>query len=125
MASEGAVRIGRFVVLAEISADATGTVYAAYDPQLDRKIALKVLTASSDAIEVRALARLRHPNVVAVHEVGTHRGERFIAMDLVDGIALRTWLQSPRSWRQIVDVLAQACSALAAAHAAAIVHNAR
>ncbi|HWB78558.1 MAG TPA: hypothetical protein VG755_26520, partial [Nannocystaceae bacterium] len=100
MAREGTVRIGRFVVLAELAADDTGTVYAAYDPQLDRKVALKLMGARTDAIEVRVLARLRHPNVVAVHEVGTHRGERFIAMDLVDGVPLRTWLQSPRSARQ-------------------------
>ncbi len=119
------IRIGRFVVLAELTADPTGTVFAAYDPQLDRKVAVKVLGASTDATdrEARALARLRHPNVVAVHEVGTHRGARFIAMDLVDGVPLRAWLQSQRSSGPILDLLLQTCSALAAAHAVGIVHR--
>ncbi|HWB74671.1 MAG TPA: serine/threonine-protein kinase, partial [Nannocystaceae bacterium] len=124
------VTVGRFVVLAKIGVGAMGTVFAAYDPQLDRKVALKVLVAFADADasdrrdrEARALARLRHPNVVAVHEVGNHRGERFIAMDLVDGVTLRAWLQTPRSWRATLDVLVQAGSALVAAHAAGIVHR--
>ena len=124
------VTVGRFVVLAKIGVGAMGTVFAAYDPQLDRKVALKVLVAFADTDasdrrnrEARALARLRHPNVVAVHEVGNHRGERFIAMDLVDGVTLRAWLQTPRSWRATLEVLVQAGSALVAAHAAGIVHR--
>src|SRR5690349_13568987 len=119
--------IGRFVVLERLRADTTGTLYAAYDPQLDRKVALKMLAgnASSDAIdrESRALAKLRHPHVVAVHEVGIHRGERFIAMDLADGITLREWLRSRRSGRQVLEIFTQAGSALAAAHAVGIVHR--
>ncbi len=121
------VSVGRFVVLSKIGAGAMGTVFAAYDPLLDRKVALKVLGAKlrTDAgdREARALARLRHPNVVAVHEVGSHRGERFIAMDLVDGVTLRAWLQTPRSWRHVLDVLAEAGDALVAAHEAGIVHR--
>jgi eukaryotic-like serine/threonine-protein kinase len=128
--SSDPVSVGRFVVLAKIGVGAMGTVFAAYDPQLDRKVALKVLGAAADTDagerrdrEARSLARLRHPNVVAVHEVGSHRGERFIAMDLVDGVTLRAWLQSPCSWRQVLDVLGEAGSALVAAHTAGIVHR--
>src|SRR5687768_11975662 len=110
--SSDPVSVGRFVVLSKLGAGAMGTVFAAYDPLLDRKVALKVLGAAADTDaadrrdrEARSLARLRHPNVVAVHEVGSHRGERFIAMDLVDGVTLHAWLQSPRNWRQVLDVL--------------------
>jgi tetratricopeptide (TPR) repeat protein len=125
------VTVGRFVILRKLGAGAMGAVFAAYDPQLDRKVALKVLTRSStDDVgearlhrEARALARLRHANVVAVHEVGSHGGERFIAMDLVEGETLREWLATPRPWRAIVDVFIEAGHGLIAAHDAGLVHR--
>ena len=85
-------RCGRFVVLEELGAGAMGQVYAAYDPQLDRRVALKLIRAGGSAElagarsarlvrEARAIARLSHPNVVAVFEVGTVDDEVFIATE--------------------------------------------
>ena len=101
-----------------------GVVYAAYDQRLDRRVALKLLrraAATTDARarllrEAQALARLSHPNVVAVHDVGeTDDGHVFIAMELVEGQNLREWRARAQSWREIVDVfIADAGAALAA-----------
>lgn len=123
--------VGRFVLRDRLGAGAMGVVYAAYDPTLDREVALKLVTVpigDSDALkrverEARALARLRHPNVVTVHEVGSHGGYRFIAMDLVRGEVLRQWLTPERSWRQRMEILWQAGQGLAAAHEAGIIHR--
>src|SRR6185436_1386704 len=73
--------------------------------------------------EGQAIARLRHPNVVVIHDVGTHDGRLFIAMEHVAGSTLRTWLETRHSWREIVDTFAAAGRGLAAAHAAGIVHR--
>jgi tetratricopeptide (TPR) repeat protein len=112
-----------------------GVVYTAYDPQLDRKLALKLLRAltapgaGSRAAarllrEGQALARLAHPNVISVHDVGTHEGQVFVAMELVEGGTLRDWLIStPRPWREILAMFVQAGRGLAAAHAAGLVHR--
>ena len=96
-----------------------GVVYAAYDPELDRKVALKLLQPRADGRddsrgqawllrEAQAMARLAHPNVIAVHDVGTLGGDRvFVAMELVDGGTLRAWLRaSKRTWREVVAVCA-------------------
>src|SRR5688572_22416279 len=102
--------VGRYVVLEVIGAGGMGVVYAAYDPELDRKIALKVLHREErdDAPvrerlllrEAQAMAKLAHPNVVTVHDVGTHDARIFLAMEFVEGTSLRQWLgEAPRSWR--------------------------
>jgi len=113
-----------------------GVVYSAHDPQLDRKIALKLLR--SDAVspeeraplrdrllsEAQAMAKLAHPNVVAVHDVGSFGDSVFIAMELVDGQTLTRWLaERPRRWREVVAVFVAAGRGLAAAHAAGLVHR--
>ncbi len=130
-------RIGRYVVLYRLGRGGMGVVYAAYDPQLDRKVAVKVLrtrahtpgedTQQSEGRmlrEAQALARLSHPNVVAVHDAGLIDGRVFVAMDFVDGETLRRWLKSkPRPTREIIDAYLQAGDALVAAHAAEIVHR--
>ncbi|MBL4687931.1 MAG: serine/threonine protein kinase [Nannocystaceae bacterium] len=126
-----AVTIGRFVVDRRIGSGAMGIVYAAYDPELDRRVALKLLrepdggTLATARIEreARALAKLRHPNVVTVYEVGHHEGDRFIAMDLVDGETLREWLSTRRTYKQILEILIEAGHGLVAAHAAGLVHR--
>jgi len=110
-----------------------GTVYAARDPLLDRRVALKVLHRSpADFPELRervlregrALARLSHPNVVSIYDVGEESGRLFLAMEVVPGETLGAWLRGrSRPWRAIVDVFAQAGRALAAAHAAGVVHG--
>jgi serine/threonine protein kinase len=110
-----------------------GTVYAAYDPKLDRQVAIKVLRASLEGgstaqarlvREAQALARVAHPNVVAVHEVGERQGEIYIVMEFVRGETLRQWIRAkPRRWREVVDIYAQAGRGLAAAHAAGVIHR--
>ncbi|MCA9710480.1 MAG: protein kinase, partial [Myxococcales bacterium] len=119
--------LGRFSVLARVGGGAMGTVLAAYDPVLDRKVAIKVLRERGEAAkarvlaEARALARLSHPNVVAVHEADEHAGEVYIAMEFVRGVDLRAWLDArPRPWPEVVAVLTEAARGLAAAHAAGV-----
>nr|MCU0697170.1 serine/threonine protein kinase [Myxococcaceae bacterium] len=124
--------IGRYVVLERIGAGAMGQVFAAWDPQLDRKVALKLLkqAASSDEHQARllreaqTLARLSHPNVVTVFDVGRWEGQRFIALEFVDGGSVRTWLSAQsRGVHDVLSVFVQAGRGLAAAHQAGVVHR--
>jgi tetratricopeptide (TPR) repeat protein len=123
--------VGRFELRERLGAGAMGVVYAAWDPQLDRRVAIKLLrdTSGTDAEarllrEAKAMAQLRHPNVVQVHEIGRHDGQVFVAMQVVEGVSLRTWLgQERRSWQEIVAVFIEAGRGLAAAHAAGLVHR--
>jgi tetratricopeptide (TPR) repeat protein len=125
-------RVGRFVVGEHVGSGAMGAVYAAYDPELDRKVALKVLRSDGNdeaararwLTEARAMARLSHPGVVPIHDVETIGGAIVLAMELVDGQNARHWLDECRpTWRQAVEILAQAGRGLAAAHRAGIVHR--
>ena len=126
-------QIGRFVVLDVLGTGGMGVVYSAYDPQLDRKVAIKLLGAeiadSSDAQmrllrEAQAMARINHPNVLKVHEAGTYNGQIYVAMEFADGGTLRGWLMAgTRSTREVVDAFLQAGRGLAAAHAAGLVHR--
>ena len=133
-ASAEPARVGRFVVLETLGAGGMGVVHAAYDPRLDRKIALKLVKPEVAAAgtngearllrEAQAMARLSHPNVVQIHEVGAWEGRVFIAMELVAGRSLATWLEvQPRGWREVVHMFAEAGRGLAAAHAAGMVHR--
>jgi tetratricopeptide (TPR) repeat protein/predicted Ser/Thr protein kinase len=127
--------IGRYVVLSMLGAGAMGMVLAAYDPELDRKVALKLLkprTGSQDAAQARlrreaqALAKLDHPNVVGVHDVGVHEGQLFVGMEFVEGQTLGEWMAAakrPRPWPEVVRVFAEAGRGLAAAHEAGLVHR--
>jgi eukaryotic-like serine/threonine-protein kinase len=127
--------LGRYVIVSCLGEGGMGIVYRAYDPELDRKVAVKLLRSNrflgDDSSEGRArlvregqaMARLAHPNVVAVYDVGTHEGQVFVAMELVDGGTLRTWLAAPRKWTEIVRMFMQAGQGLAAAHEAGIVHR--
>ncbi len=126
-------RIGRFTVLHEIAAGGMGVVYAARDDQLDRNVAIKLLHARDGGDreahgrmmrEARAMARLSHPNVVQVHDVGRVDDDVFVAMEYVQGSDLRKWLKAaPRSWREVLDIFRQAGQGLSAAHDAGIVHR--
>ncbi len=124
-----AARIGRFTVIRELGRGGTGVVYAAYDEQLDRKIAVKLLHGGGDGDarllrEAQAMARLSHPHIVSVHEVGTHGGQIYIAMEFVHGTTLDTWLKGQvRGWREVLEMFRQAASGLAAAHDAGLVHR--
>ncbi len=128
--------LGRYAVLGQLGAGAMGVVYAAYDGQLERKVAIKVVKlerrdqgSSGSGVprllrEAQALARLSHPNVVPIFDVGSEGDRMFLAMELVEGQTLREWLdRRPRRWREIVTVMIGAARGLAAAHAAQIVHR--
>ncbi|HSK05782.1 MAG TPA: serine/threonine-protein kinase, partial [Kofleriaceae bacterium] len=125
--------VGRFVILGVLGAGGMGRVYSAYDPQLDRKVAIKLLRAAAVRggeeaqtrllREAQAMAKINHPGVVKVHEVGTHHGQVYVAMELVEGGTLRSWLAGKHTQREIIDVLVGAGRGLAAAHAAGLVHR--
>jgi eukaryotic-like serine/threonine-protein kinase len=128
-------RLGRYVVLSRIGSGGTGVVLSAYDPQLDRKVAIKLLrrdlaqSSSSSAREriereARALAKLGHPNIVAVYDVGTVGEDVYIVMELVVGEPLREWVRAPqRTLDEILTAFAQAGAGLVAAHDAGLVHR--
>ncbi len=122
--------VGRYLVLDPIGEGGMGTVSAAYDPELDRKVALKIVAADASEEdgarllrEARALAKLVHPNVVAVHDVGEFERGVFLAMELVEGLTLRAWMAARPRWREVVKVFVAAGRGLAAAHAAGLVHR--
>lgn len=123
--------VGRFTILRTLGAGGMGVVYLAYDPELDRKVALKLIRGgSSEAArtrlyrEAQALGKLSHPNVVAVHDVGTHRGQVWVAMEFVVGQTLMTWCEEVKpSWKQVVEVIKQAANGVAAAHRAGLLHR--
>jgi tetratricopeptide (TPR) repeat protein len=129
-------KVGRYVVLEPIGAGAMGVVFSAYDPELDRKVALKLMRtelaeARTGSIaharmlrEAQAMAKLSHPNVVTVHDVGTYGTQVFIAMEHVDGETLDEWRERARpTWEEILDVYCRAGHGLAAAHAANLIHR--
>ncbi len=126
-------QVGRYVILHPIGQGGMGVVYAGYDPELDRKVALKLLRPDRAGGEVarsrllreaQAIARLSHPNVVAVFDAASFGDQVFIAMELVPGRTLREWLQEkPRSWREVIALFLDAGRGLAAAHAAGLVHR--
>ena len=124
--------LGRYRLERELGAGGMGVVHAAFDPDLERRIALKVLRVSAPSLEAkdrlmreaRAMARLSHPNVVTVHEVGTAHGRDFVAMELIHGETLADWLRAtPRPAAVVIDAFVAAGRGLAAAHAAGIVHR--
>ncbi|MGH1341889.1 MAG: protein kinase domain-containing protein [Nannocystales bacterium] len=125
--------LGRYVVLDTLGAGGMGIVLAAYDTTLDRRVALKLLHAHTSADpgnharllrEAQALAKLSHPRVVSVYDVGELRGQVFIAMEFVDGPNLRQWLrEKERTPAQILKVFRGAGKGLQAAHDAGIVHR--
>ncbi|MEX1369477.1 MAG: serine/threonine-protein kinase [Nannocystaceae bacterium] len=125
--------VGRYTVLSRLGAGGMGVVYVAYDPELDRNVALKLLHPSGRREqrararllrEAQALAKLAHPNVVAVFDAGEHEGEVWLAMELIEGYTLRRWLElaTPR-WPERLRVLLDAGRGVAAAHAAGLVHR--
>ncbi|HEY6039446.1 MAG TPA: serine/threonine-protein kinase, partial [Kofleriaceae bacterium] len=120
-------------MLGHLGSGGMGVVLSAYDPVLDRRVALKLVrpsarsaTTSARALlrrEAQAMARLSHPNVVAVHDVGEVGGQQFIAMEFVDGQTLRDWLRERHDWREVVRMFRAVGAGLAAAHAAGLVHR--
>jgi serine/threonine protein kinase len=131
----GAV-IGRYLILGLVGRGGMGEVYAAYDPELDRKVAVKLLRVKAGngvtmtegrqrtLREAQAIARLSHPNVVVVYDVGTFEDKVFIAMEFVDGNTVTFWLeQQPRTWQEVLRVFIAAGHGLTAAHEKGLVHR--
>jgi len=128
-------KLGRYELRERVGAGAMGAVYLARDVELRRDVALKVIhPRDSDEKaqvmrrrllrEARAMAKLRHPNVIAVFEATVVDDQAFIAMEYVDGASLREWLEAePRSWQQVLEVFEQAGRGLAAAHEVGLVHR--
>ena len=133
-----AVKIGRFTLLERLGAGAMGEIYAAYDDRLDRAVALKLVRHGSDHTvkadelllrEAQALAQVSHPNVVQIYEAGTHGGRLFIAMELIRGGTLTSWLEDharlprPHRQREILRLFIAAGRGLEAAHSAGVAHR--
>jgi len=127
-------RLGRFSLTRLLGHGSMGEVWAAHDHELDRGVALKLLRLGPDALgaestarlrrEAQAMARLNHPNVVAIYELGTDDvGRVFCAMELVDGMTLRRWLATSRSWRAVLRVASEVARGIAAAHAVGLIHR--
>jgi eukaryotic-like serine/threonine-protein kinase len=136
VAGPGAIADGRYVVRDLLGQGGAGAVYRAYDSQLGRQIALKIVRApklAADAAEsmqarllreARAMARVSHPNVVAVYDVGSIDDRVFVVMELVEGRTLATWqIEKPRSWREVIETFSAAGVGLAAAHRVGLVHR--
>src|SRR5215831_14967836 len=132
----GGAVVGRFRLLGELGTGGMGIVFAAYDPELGRKVAIKLVRPETSVTgsasegrerllrEARAMAQISHPNVIAVHEVGTFAEQVFIAMEYVEGSTLKKWLsESSRPWREVLAMFVQAGRGLAAAHREGILHR--
>jgi serine/threonine protein kinase len=127
-----ATLIHRYQIESRLGAGAMGVVYAARDIHLGRTVAVKVVAPRVDAgsgqsrlvREAQAMAKLRHPNLATVHDIGVSGDRLFVVMELVDGGTVADWLRAaPRSWRAVVTVYLQAARGLSAAHAAGFVHR--
>ena len=121
--SDAPLRVGRYVIVRRLGAGGMGVVYAARDPELDRTVAVKLLRGAGGAPiqerlkrEAQAMAQLAHPNVVAVHDVGTHDDRIFVAMEYVEGETLASWC-AHRGADEIIVAYCAAGRGLAAAHA--------
>ena len=131
----GGTRVGRYAVIEQLGAGGVGVVYKAYDPELDRAVALKLLRAGRRSSEdtdtsqsrllreAQALAKLSHPNVITIYDVGSFQGDVFLAMEYVQGETLRAWLERKPALPAILDTFTAAGRGLAAAHAVGLVHR--
>ncbi|HWB74139.1 MAG TPA: serine/threonine-protein kinase, partial [Nannocystaceae bacterium] len=126
-------RIGRYVIGEALGHGAQGSVWIAHDPELDREVAIKLIHASNrlDDLgrarlrrEAQALARVAHPNVLGVLDIGEHEGQLFMVTELVRGADLRAWLAAqPRTWQARAAVLRDAIAGLVAVHAGGLLHR--
>ena len=130
--ADPARHVGRYVVLSMLGRGGMGIVYRGYDPQLCREVAIKMIATEKpddeDMVrfirEARACAKLRHPCIIAVHEVGEHQGQPYLVMDLVKGQTLEVGLKGKGlSPRKLVSVSAEIANALEHAHSAGIIHR--
>jgi len=124
--------LGRYEVRRRLGAGGFGAVYLGHDTQLDRPVAIKMLRAGSGhpagaelcRQEARRLASLRHPGIVAVHDIGVHQGQMYIVSDYVEGPDLHSWMRDHRaSWSESARIAAAVSDALSHAHARRVVHR--
>jgi predicted Ser/Thr protein kinase len=123
--------LGRYRIDTVLGSGGMGIVYRAYDPQLARPVAIKVVRRAGEDTagrarlvrEAQALARLSHPNVCHVYDVGSEGDEVWVAMELIDGVSLRAWAEQHREREGLINVLLGAAEGIAAAHAAGLVHR--
>jgi serine/threonine protein kinase/tetratricopeptide (TPR) repeat protein len=132
---ERGTRVERYILLKPVGHGGMGVVYAAYDPDLDRKVALKLLRPDKrtpeghtgrDWIlrEAQAMARVTHPNVISVYDVGTYGSQIFVAMEFIHGVTLSDWIrQKGHTWQETLRVFLEAGQGLKAAHRAGLVHR--
>jgi eukaryotic-like serine/threonine-protein kinase len=121
----------RYLIIEEIGRGGMGRVLRAYDPRLQREVALKTVRSGfgTDAArtrmirEARAMAQVSHPNVVAVFDVEEEPSGVLLAMEYVEGVTLRAWLEQAHPWREVVDVFVAAGRGIAAAHRQALLHR--
>jgi serine/threonine protein kinase len=127
-------QVGRYRIVAPLGRGGMGVVMQAHDPDLDRDLAIKLLRERADAPtgnrgrsllmhEARSIARLSHPNVIQIYDVGVHRGRVYLAMELVRGRALHQWMRQGHPLTEVLDVFVQAARGLAAAHHVGLVHR--
>lgn len=122
---------GRYRLETVLGSGGMGIVYRAWDPQLARPVAIKVVRGSGADTQLRArlvreaqsLARLSHPNVCHVYDVGTEDEEVWVAMELIDGTTLRQWAAAERTRDELLEVLLGSAEGIAAAHASGLIHR--
>jgi tetratricopeptide (TPR) repeat protein len=128
--------VGRYLILERVGEGGMGVVFAAWDPDLGRRVAIKLLRTDKQHLEgptkgqarllreAQAMARVSHPHVISVYDVGTLDDSVFVAMEFVDGGTLKKWVkEKPRDWREVLDTFIAAGRGLAGAHAAGLVHR--
>ena len=133
MVAPGTLFLGPYRIVSLVGAGGMGEVYCAHDPRLGRDVAIKVLPAhlgsDADAVarltrEAKAVAALSHPGILTIHDIGQDAGQVYFVTELLDGETLRQRLiRGPLAWRDALDVGIGVADALAAAHAAGIVHR--
>ena len=132
MTLEAGKKFGHYEIRSQLGAGGMGEVYLAFDTELDRMVAIKILPESlaSDQNrlqrfiqEAKAASALNHPHILTIHEIGTTENSRFIATEFIDGETLRQHMNSPLKLTEILEIAIQAASALSAAHAAGIIHR--
>jgi serine/threonine protein kinase len=122
-------QIGKYVVVRELGRGGMGVVYEARDPALDRAVALKFVNEQADPkrflVEAKAAAKVIHPNLVPIFDLGEHDGRPFLVMELIDGTTAAEFLakRGPLSWKTATRIVAAACRGLAAVHDAGLIHR--
>ena len=122
--------IGRFRILTLLGEGAMGRVYLGEDPDLERRVAIKVMTSSADEEarerfrhEARSIGQLAHPNIVQIHEFGFHGDNPYLVMEYLEGLDLEQWLASPRPLAARLVVLRDLCRAVDHAHQREVLHR--